>query len=157
MDLGTPLEHYLLGYFGLRLWVSEFIGNGSRSLLGLSADAFNAGNSTPCYSMLLLLYILVYVWLLPSVFPWPFPCLSVESSMLDWNAFTVDLRFKKKKRLFIGALSLGSTHGLHLVCFAVVMVNSNMEVQKMAWGTNICSSSSRLQNKYVSVTLNFRM
>lgn len=61
MDLGTPLEHYLLGYFGLRLWVSEFIGNGSRSLLGLSADAFNAGNSTPCYSMLLLLYILVYV------------------------------------------------------------------------------------------------
>lgn len=156
MDLETPLEHYSLGYFGLGLLLSESLGSGSCSLLELSADAFNAGNSTPCNSVLLLLCILVCVRLLPSSFPWPFPCLSVESSMLDWNAFTVDLRLKKK-RLFIGALSLGSTHGLHLVCFTVVMVNSNTEVGKMAWGTNICSSSSCLQNKYVSVTLNSRM
>lgn len=61
MDLETPLEHYSLGYFGLGLLLSESLGNGSCSLLELSADAFNAGNSTPCNSVLLLLYILMCV------------------------------------------------------------------------------------------------
>lgn len=48
--------------------------------------------------------------------------------MLDWNVFNIDVRFKK---IFcIEDLSLVSTCGLHLVCFAVVMVISNMEVVK---------------------------
>lgn len=52
MDLETPLEYCSLRYFSLRLLLSEFLGNGSCSLLELAADAFNAGNSapvTPCY------------------------------------------------------------------------------------------------------------
>lgn len=51
--------------------------------------------------------------------------------MLDWNAFTIDLKF------CIDALSLGSTHELLLACIAVVMVVSYMEVVKVALENNI--------------------